>query len=115
MSEKWINHLKFQPKFEMFKPLSFYKKNYAILPILFLVACDIAWMSFCTVQGFIRTNVILTRNTPTQGELTDLLIHPRNRKFYTYAQTFPIQQDLYNTYEEMRCEKERREEECKRK
>lgn len=66
---------------------------------------DCAWMTFCTIAAFQRTDIVLTRNwikCQKQGELTDLLINPRNRKFLTFYQEYQPQPQLYAAYEEMR-------------
>ncbi|CAG9823339.1 unnamed protein product [Phaedon cochleariae] len=113
MSEKWIASI-FTPGARKSKllTLDFYKKNYVTIPSLTLMFLDLCWVTFCTVEGFIRTDVVLTRKDRTQGEMTELLINPRNRKFLTINQTFPPQPELYQTYEDMKCEEEKRKEAC---
>nr|XP_023015873.1 uncharacterized protein LOC111505323 isoform X1 [Leptinotarsa decemlineata] len=95
-----------------FLSLGFYARNPCTIPIVMLAIADMCWVTFCTVQGFIRTDIILTRKSRQQGEMTELLLNPVNRKFLTFTQTFPPQPELYNAYEEMRCEEEKRKKEC---
>nr|CAH7761708.1 unnamed protein product [Callosobruchus chinensis] len=64
------------------------------------------------IKAFFRTDIVLTRNSPTQNDLVDLLIHPVNRKFLTYYQTYEPQPEMYKTYKCMCDEEERRRKEC---
>lgn len=68
-------------------------------------------MAFCTIKGFQRTDVVLSRNfikCKHQNQLYDLLIHPVNRKFLTIDQTFEPQPELYSVYQQMlKAEEER--------
>ncbi|XP_028138076.2 uncharacterized protein LOC114332479 [Diabrotica virgifera virgifera] len=117
MSEKWISKILGDPYRPLFthptknnpRSLKFYGRNYSVIPIVMLAIADMCWLTFCSVQGFIRTNVVLTRWDRTQRDMIDLLIKPRNRKFLTFNQTFPVQQDLYDTYKKM---EEAEQEEC---
>ncbi|ENN75695.1 hypothetical protein D910_05080 [Dendroctonus ponderosae] len=87
-----------------FLTFGFYKRNYALFPIVTLAFLDCCWMAFCTIKGFQRTDIVLSRNfikNKHQSELIDLLIHPVNRKFFTIKQTFEPQPELYNLYQQM--------------
>ncbi|XP_057670587.1 uncharacterized protein LOC130902449 [Diorhabda carinulata] len=119
MSEKWISRIRGDPLRPLFtsptknniKTLQFYTKNYSVIPIVMIAALDMCWVAFCTIQGFLRTNIVTSRWDRTQRDMIELLIEPRNRKFWTYAQTFPIQKELYDTYVEMNeCEIARKKE-----
>ncbi|CAH1101543.1 unnamed protein product [Psylliodes chrysocephalus] len=120
MSEKWISRIigsNIGPYFfkgtkNHFFTLRFYKRNYCVIPIVMLAVCDMCWVTFCTVQCFIRTNIVATRWDRRDRDKLELLIQPKNRKFLTINQTYPVQQDLYETYRDMMCEEERRRGEC---
>ncbi|CAG9772510.1 unnamed protein product [Ceutorhynchus assimilis] len=83
----------------------FYKRYYGVIPIVTLACLDVCWFTFCSIQGFIRTDVVLSRHgikSKQQGELYDLLLHPVNRKFLTYYQTFEPNENLFSAYEQMK-------------
>ncbi|VEN53542.1 unnamed protein product [Callosobruchus maculatus] len=122
MSEKWIpklfdkilgpNIIRDYP--HGINPLTwrYYKRNYACIPLVAICVADYSYMVYCSIMAFVRTDIRLTRNSPSQNELYDLLIHPVNRKFRTYFQTFPPQPELHKTYMDMIAEENRRKEEC---
>ncbi|XP_076251772.1 uncharacterized protein LOC143191017 isoform X2 [Rhynchophorus ferrugineus] len=84
---------------------SFKYSDLEVIPVATLAFIDCCWMAFCTIKGFQRTDVVLSRHgikSKQQGELTELLLEPVNRKFLTVTQTFEPNPELYNTYEEMK-------------
>ncbi|CAH1979891.1 unnamed protein product [Acanthoscelides obtectus] len=123
MSEKWIPSV-FDKKFGPgilshyppgMHPLAwrYYKKNYACIPLVLISLYDYAFVAFASIYGFMRTDIRLSRCSPYQNELYDLLIHPVNRKFLTFNMKYEPQPELYNTYMDMKAEEDRRREECK--
>nr|CAH7712145.1 unnamed protein product [Callosobruchus chinensis] len=120
MSEKWIPKIFstkiYSPGLLLHYPngrnpltWGYYKKNYACIPLVAICVVDYACMSLCSIYAFFRTDIVLTRNSPTQNDLVDLLIHPVNRKFLTYYQTYEPQPEMYkvtvnNFYRVQGCE-----------
>ncbi|CAG9826369.1 unnamed protein product [Diabrotica balteata] len=81
----FTHHTKINPR-----SIKFYCRKYSVVHIVKLAITDLFWLTFCSVQGVIRTNVVLTRWGRTQIDMIGLLIKLRNRTFLTFNQTFPI-------------------------
>ncbi|CAG9863722.1 unnamed protein product [Phyllotreta striolata] len=96
------------------KPFTFkfYARNYAVIPILMIVFCDLCWMSFSVIQGFIRTDVVVANKFRKEHDMFELLLEPRQRKYFTFAQTYPIRKQTYDTYMLMRCMEKKRKRDC---
>ncbi|CAH1373731.1 uncharacterized protein [Tenebrio molitor] len=86
---------------------AFYLKNFELIPILSICILDVCMMVFWPIRTLFNTDCILTRNTRTPGEMTELLIHPRDRKLLHITQVLEPNQELYDLYEAMKeCEEE---------
>lgn len=85
-----------------FRPLFFnYRKIYGVIPIVAICVIDVCWMTYASIASLYRTEVILTRKTKPLGQLYDLIIHPKSRKFYGGTQTYEPNKELYDVYMEM--------------
>lgn len=94
---------------------SFYCRNIETIPIVILVTYAMTVMTYCIVKSFTRTEIVLSRHgfkSKTQGELIELLLQPKYRKFFHYNQTYPVNKPLYDTYRAMEEAKKKREKKC---
>lgn len=85
--------------------MSMYTRNFGVLPVVFLAFLDCCWMTFCSIKCLTRTDIVLSRNgfkSKTQGQLTELLLDPVERKFLSFGEPYEPQPELYEAYEEMR-------------